>query len=108
MPLVPASERRVMFENINGVSRVVEQDTLSYRDNLERFHPSIVVHGDDWVNGFQKPIRDEVVSILASYGGKLVEYPYSSDPRYAQIDARTRADLAMPDIRSESVFDHPV
>lgn len=99
MPLVPASERRVMFENINGVSRVVEQDTLSYRDNLERFHPSIVVHGDDWVNGFQKPIRDEVVSILASYGGKLVEYPYSSDPRYAQIDARTRADLAMPDIR---------
>ena len=44
-------------------------------------------------------IRDEVVSILASYGGKLVEYPYSSDPKYKEIDARTRADLAMPDIR---------
>ncbi len=99
MPLVPASERRVMFENIAGVYRVVEQKTLSYKDNLEAFHPDIVVHGDDWCNGFQKPIRDEVTAILASYGGKLVEYPYSSDQKYRDIDARTRADLAMPDIR---------
>jgi len=99
LPLVPASERRIMFENISGVHRVVEQKTLSYKENLEKLHPDFVVHGDDWVSGFQKPIRDEVTSILASYGGKLVEYPYSSDPKYKQIDARTRADLAMPDIR---------
>ena len=98
-PLVPESERRIMFENIAGVHKVVEQKTLSYKENLEKLHPDIVVHGDDWVSGFQKPIRDEVVSILASYGGKLVEYPYSSDPKYKEIDSRTRADLAMPDIR---------
>ena len=98
-PLVPASERRVMFENIAGVDRVIIQDTLSYRDVLEREKPDIVVHGDDWVTGFQKPIRDEVVEILASYGGKLVEYPYASDPKYKEIDKRQRADLAMPDIR---------
>ncbi len=98
-PLVPELERRVMFENIRGVDKVVEQKKLSYRENLEKYHPDIVVHGDDWKSGFQKPIRDEVVSILASYGGKLVEYPYSSDPKYKEIDARTRADLAMPDIR---------
>lgn len=98
-PLVPESERRIMFENIAGVQKVVEQKTLSYKENLEKLHPDIVVHGDDWVSGFQKPIRDEVVSILASYGGKLVEYPYSSDPKYKEIDSRTRADLAMPDIR---------
>ena len=99
MPLVPASERRLMFENIAGVYKVVEQKSLSYRENLEIYHPDIVVHGDDWCSGFQKPIRDEVVSILASYGGKLVEYPYSNDQKYKDIDARTRADLAMPDIR---------
>ena len=98
-PLVPASERKVMFENIAGVDRVIIQDTLSYRDVLEREKPDIVVHGDDWVTGFQKPIRDEVVEILAGYGGKLVEYPYSSDPKYKEIDKRQRADLAMPDIR---------
>ncbi len=99
MPLVPASERKVMFENIAGVYKVVDQNTLSYKDNLEKYKPSIVVHGDDWVSGFQRPIRDEVTAILASYGGKLVEYPYSTDPKYAEIDARTRSDLAMPDIR---------
>lgn len=99
LPLVPASERKVMFENVAGVYKVVEQNTLSYKENLEKYKPAIVVHGDDWCVGFQKPIRDEVTSILASYGGKLVEYPYSSEQKYADIQARTRADLAMPDIR---------
>ena len=99
MPLVPASERKRLFENIAGVYKVVDQNTLSYKENLEKYKPAIVVHGDDWVSGFQRPIRDEVTAILESYGGKLVEYPYSSDPKYAEIDARTRSDLAMPDIR---------
>ena len=99
LPLVPASERKVMFENIAGVFKVVDQNTLSYKDVLENLHPDIVVHGDDWCTGFQKPVRDEVVSILASYGGKLVEYPYSVDDKYKDIEARTRSDLAMPDIR---------
>ena len=99
MPLVPATQRKILFENIAGVYKVVDQDKLSYRENLKKYKPSIVVHGDDWCAGFQKPIRDEVVSILSSYGGRLVEYPYSADPKYLEIDARTRADLAMPDIR---------
>ena len=72
MPLVPASERRVMFENISGVYKVVDQATLSYRENLEKYKPSVVVHGDDWTSGFQRPIRDEVTAILSGYGGKLV------------------------------------
>lgn len=99
MPLVLASERMVMFQNISGVYRVVMQNTLSYRENLEKYHPNIVVHGDDWCSGFQKPIRDEVATILASYGGKLVEFPYSNDQKYKDIDMRTRSDLAMPDLR---------
>ena len=99
LPLVPASERKLMFENVAGVYKVVDQKTLSYKENLEAIHPDIVVHGDDWCTGFQKPIRDEVVSILASYGGKLVEFPYSADDKYKDIEKRTRADLAMPDIR---------
>ena len=98
-PLVPAKERHKLFENIAGVYKVVEQKTLSYKENLEKYKPSIVVHGDDWVTGFQKPIRDEVVSVLASYGGKLIEYPYSSDPEYKVMENRARAELSLPDIR---------
>ncbi len=99
LPLVPESERKMMFENLSGVHKVVEQKSLSYKENIEKYRPAIVVHGDYWCSGFQKPIRDEVVAVLAGYGGKLVEFPYSKDDKYADIEARTRADLAMPDIR---------
>lgn len=47
-PLLPYEERKTMFENITGVTKVVEQKTLSYKDVLEKYRPDIVVHGDDW------------------------------------------------------------
>ena len=98
-PLMPFDERKSLFENISGVDKVICQNNLSYVDVLNELKPDYVVHGDDWKSGFQKPIRDEVVSILASYGGRLVEYPYSSDDKYKDLEARTRSELAMPDIR---------
>jgi len=98
-PLLPFDERKSLFENIAGVEKVVEQKSLSYADNLRLLKPDYVVHGDDWVEGFQKPIREEVIGILKEYGGKLVEYPYSSDPKYKQLDSTLRAELAMPDMR---------
>ena len=98
-PLLSYADRKVMFENINGVYKVVEQKTLSYRENLEKYHPTYVVHGDDWIDGFQKPVRDEAVSVLASYGGILIEYPYSDAKRYQEVENRARADLSLPDVR---------
>lgn len=98
-PLLPFEERRTMFENIAGVYKVVEQRTLSYKENLEKYRPTYVVHGDDWLYGIQKPIREEVVSTLADYGGSLVEYPFSNDQKYADIEKRTRTELSSPDMR---------
>ena len=98
-PLVPAPERMKLFENIAGVYKVVEQKTLSYRENLEKYRPDIVVHGDDWCTGFQQPIREEVLAVLETYGGKLVEFPYANDEKYRELQKRERAELAMPDVR---------
>lgn len=98
-PLLPYSERKSMFENIAGVYKVIEQKTLSYKENLLKYQPAVVVHGDDWNEGVQKPVRDEVVSILASYGGRLVEYPYAMDEKYQDIEKRARLELSMPDVR---------
>ncbi len=98
-PLMPFEERKALMASIAGVERVVEQSTLSYAENVRALKPDYVVHGDDWVNGFQRPIRQEVLDVLAEYGGQLVEYPYSSDPRYKEIDKMHRAELAMPDLR---------
>lgn len=98
-PLLPYSERKAMFENISGVYKVIEQKKLSYKENLEKHRPAYVVHGDDWRIGFQKPIRDEVVSILAGYGGILVEYPYANEQKYRDLENRSRAELSTPDMR---------
>lgn len=98
-PLIPFEERKALIENIAGVERVVEQKTLSYADNLRALKPDYVVHGDDWCEGFQKPIRQEVCSVLEEYGGKLIEYPYSNNPKYKELDANHRAEVSMPDIR---------
>ena len=98
-PLLPFEERKALLSNIAGVEAVIEQKTLSYAENLRILKPDYVVHGDDWVNGFQKPIRQEVIDVLSEYGGQLIEYPYSSDPKFKELDKRNRAELAMPDLR---------
>ena len=98
-PLMPFSERKIMFENLVGVSRVVEQKCLSYRENLLKYKPDYLVHGDDWNHGIQQAIRQEAIDILGTYGGKLVEYPYSDDEKYRELEKRARLELATPDSR---------
>lgn len=98
-PLVPYEERKILYENIEGVYKVVEQKELSYKKNLLKYKPDYVVHGDNWKVGYQKPVRDEVVEVLASYGGKLKEFPYSNDQKYKDIDDRSRLELSLPDFR---------
>jgi phosphoenolpyruvate phosphomutase len=105
-PLLPMRERMSMIENIKGVSAVVEQNSLSYKDNLLKYKPEIVVHGDNWASGFQKATRDEVIEILNSYGGKLVEFPYTHDEKLDEIEKRTRAELATPDVRRGRLKNH--
>lgn len=98
-PLLPFEERKSLFENIKNVYKVVEQKQLSYADVIKQYKPDYVVHGDDWRTGFQKPIRDEVEALLKEYGGTLVEFPYSKDEKYENLEKLSRAQLSMPDMR---------
>ncbi len=98
-PILPFEERKLMFESLANVHMVVEQDDLSYRKNIEKYKPDYIVHGDDWKTGFQVPIRDEVILALSEYGGKLIEFKYSDDRKYQEIEKRTRVELCLPDIR---------
>lgn len=98
-PLLPYEERKALVESISGVYKVVEQKELSYAENIKSLKPDFVVHGDDWKEGFQKPVREEVIDCLNEYGGKLVEYPYSKDDKYEQLEKLSREKLSMPDVR---------
>ena len=98
-PLLCFEDRKAMFESLAGVEQVVEQKTLSYRENLEKYRPDFVVHGDDWRTGFQQPVREEVQRLLAQWGGQLVEYPYTEDSRFQALERRARSELSLPDLR---------
>lgn len=98
-PLLSYQERSELVSHISGVKNVVEQEELSYRKNLMKLRPDYVVHGDDWKNGFQSSIRQEVISILSEWGGKLVELPYSKSEAYELIENDMRNRLSIPDMR---------
>ena len=98
-PMIPFAERVALFENIVGVDKVVEQKELSYVETLEKLKPDYVVHGDDWKEGFQKPIREEAIETLKAWSGELVEFPYSNSETYDELEKQVRARLGMPDSR---------
>lgn len=98
-PLLSFEERKAIFGSVAGVARVVEQKELSYKENILKYKPDIVVHGDDWVEGFQKPVREEVITLLKAYGGELVEFPYSKKKEYDILEQSYVNQLAIPDIR---------
>ncbi|MBQ7432732.1 MAG: phosphoenolpyruvate mutase [Lachnospiraceae bacterium] len=98
-PVLSFPERVKIMENIKGVAKVVPQTTLSYAENLRTLRPDIVVHGDDWQTGLLAPIRQEVIDILAEYGGELVELPYTYNPEYDRLERKQIEQLSIPDIR---------
>ncbi|WP_050179842.1 phosphoenolpyruvate mutase [Domibacillus robiginosus] len=98
-PVLNYEERVKLLESIKGVAKVIPQKTLSYKENLRMLKPDFVVHGDNWVRGFQKSIREEVKQTLLEYGGELVEFPYSENEEYQKLELSQREQLAMPDVR---------
>ena len=79
LPFMPYESRKLIIEQIKGVDKVIEQRTHNYRENLLKLRPNYVVHGDDWREGPQKKVRDEVIETLKEWNGELVEVPYTEN-----------------------------
>ncbi len=97
-PLLPLEERKAMFESLKGVQRVVVQQSLDYTDILHQLKPDIVVHGDDWLVGYQANIRQKVIETLKEWDGELVEYPYTVTPTEETLSALDQL-LSLPETR---------
>ena len=61
LPFLNYEQREAVIKNIKGVEKVVPQETLDYRPNLREIKPDVVVHGDDWREGVQKTVRQQVI-----------------------------------------------
>src|SRR5262245_58373374 len=64
LPYLSFDQRRQIVESLKCVDDVVEQRTLDYTENLKRYKPDFVVHGDDWQQGVQKTTRAQVIEVL--------------------------------------------
>lgn len=84
-PLMPQETRKLILENITGVHKVIIQKSASYAEILRELRPSGLIHGNAWQMIGNKSERDEVVSILAEYGGKLIEYASDKESSCQQL-----------------------
>lgn len=77
LPYLTYEQRETVVRSIHGVSDVVPQDDWSYVPNLVKYKPDYIIHGDDWLEGPDKYIRDEVFKVMESLGGQVIEIPYT-------------------------------
>ena len=98
-PTISLEERIKLYESLEGVDKVVVQNSMMYDEVIEELHPDYVVHGDNWKEGPEAAIRENVLKCLASYGGELVEVGYTYNPTVKKIDRQLREKLSMPEYR---------
>lgn len=77
LPYLTYEQRKNVIENIKSVSSIVPQDEWSYVPNLMKYKPDYIIHGDDWVYGPDKYLRDEVFKTMEKLGGEVIEIPYT-------------------------------
>ena len=77
LPYLTYEQRETVVRSIHGVADVVPQDDWSYVPNLVKYKPDYIIHGDDWLQGPDKYIRDEVFKVMEGLGGKVIEIPYT-------------------------------
>ena len=62
------------------MNKIVLQNKWDYSENIIKYKPNIMVHGDDWKkteNG--QILRNNAKSALKKIGAKLIEIPHTKD-----------------------------
>ena len=98
-PTVSFEERMAMVRNIPEIDEVIVQDRIMYDNVIKELKPDYVIHGDNWCDGPEKTIRENVIALLKEYGGELIEVPYTYNEKVKKIDDQFKEKLAMPEYR---------
>ncbi len=77
VPYMPYEQRKIVIENIKGVSQVIPQYTRDYEDNLRMLKPNYMVHGTDWREGPLADVRAKAIATMAEWGGEVIEPEYT-------------------------------
>lgn len=98
-PTISLEERMEIVRNTGLVKDVLIQRNIMYDQILAEIRPDYVVHGDNWTEGPEAVIRDNVIRNLKVTGGELIEIPYTYNEEVKRIDDLMKEKLAMPEFR---------
>lgn len=98
-PLIDFERRFQMVQELPGVSEVIVQEEIFYDKVISDLRPDYVIHGDNWRQGPERAIRENVIGCLQKYGGELIEAAYTYSDEVRRTDARMREQAAMPEYR---------
>ena len=103
LPYLNYEQRYAIIKSINGVKKVVKQDEWDYSSNLLKYKPDFMIHGDDWLYGPMLPYRSLAIKALESYGGKLIEIPYTKGVSSSAIVKEVLSLGVTPEIRKATL-----
>ena len=98
-PTVSETDRVDMYKGIDGVDSVIIQNDMLYDDVIEQLRPDYVIHGDNWKQGVEIAIRNHVEELLSTYGGQIIDVPYTDNDEVRKIDLQLKERLSMPEFR---------
>lgn len=98
-PTISIEERIQIVKDTGLADEVIVQDEIMYDKVFETIKPDYVIHGDNWCEGPEKAIRENVLKNIEKLGGELVEVGYTYNNAVKKIDDRMKEKLAMPEFR---------
>lgn len=98
-PTISLEERVKIVKDTGLADEVLVQTDIMYDAILEKLKPDYVIHGDNWQEGPEQAIRQNVLENLQKYGGELLEIPYTYNDQVKRIDDNMKEKLAMPEFR---------
>ena len=103
LPYLTYEQRETVVRSIHGVTDVVPQDEWSYVPNLQKYKPDYIIHGDDWQQGPDKYIRDEVFKVMEKLGGEVIEIPYTKGITSSRLAKELESLGTTPEARMKSL-----
>ena len=98
-PTISLEERIKLYNSLDGVTKVVIQNSVMYDEIIESIRPDYIVHGDNWKEGPESAIRNNVIKCIEKYGGELIEVGYTYNQEVKSIDQQLKEKLSMPEYR---------
>ena len=77
LPILSYKDRESILRSTNLFDDIIPQNEWDYSSNVLELKPDYVIHGDKWSFHYGDRMRQNLLDTLSTYGGELVEIPYT-------------------------------